>query len=149
KVLAIGTEVAKMLFPPGENPIGKWVDITGIPYKVVGIFEDQGDEGEARSIYVPISTAQTAYGGGERVHALALTTGDASLEESQAMFDKIRNLLYERYHVAPDDRRALRMFNFYESYQRIMNLFVGIEVFVWVVGIGTIIAGIVGVSNIM
>src|SRR5690606_4750094 len=50
KVLAIGTEVAKMLFPPGENPIGKWVDITGIPYKVVGIFEDQGDEGEARSI---------------------------------------------------------------------------------------------------
>jgi putative ABC transport system permease protein len=149
KVLIIGTEVAKMLFPPGQNPIGEWVDVSGIPYKVVGIFEDEGDEGEARSIYIPISTAQTAYGGGKQVHALALTTGDATLEESQAMFTKVKDLLYERYNIAPEDRRALRMFNFYESYQRIMNLFVGIEVFVWVVGIGTIIAGIVGVSNIM
>lgn len=149
KVLTIGTEVAKMLFPPDVNPIGEWVDVTGIPYKVVGIFEDEGSEGEARSIYIPISTAQTAYGGGERVHALALTTGDVTLEASQAMFAKIRDLLHEKYHIAPDDRRALRMFNFYESYQRIMNLFVGIEIFIWVVGIGTIIAGIVGVSNIM
>lgn len=149
KVLTIGTEVAKMLFPPGENPMGQWVDVAGIPYKVVGIFADEGSDGEARSIYIPISTAQTAYGGGERVHALALTTGDATLEESQVMFDKIRDLLYEKHNIASADRRALRMFNFYESYQRIMNLFVGIEIFIWVVGIGTIIAGIVGVSNIM
>ncbi len=149
KVLAVGTEVTRMLFPPDEDPIGKWVDVMNIPYKIVGVFEDEGNEGEARSIYIPISTAQTAYGGGERVHALALTTGDATLEESQTMFAEIKDLLYERYNIAPEDKRALRMFNFYESYQRIMNLFVGIEAFVWVVGIGTIIAGIVGVSNIM
>ena len=148
KVVAIGTDVATTLFANNE-PLGKWIDVGGTPYKVVGTFKDEGREGEAKTIYIPISTAQTAYSGGDEVNTIALTTGDATLEETQAMHTQIKNLLFDKYTIAPDDPSALRINNFYEAYQRVMSLFAGINIFIWAVGIGTIVAGIVGISNIM
>ena len=148
KVVAIGADVATTLFGNGD-PLGQWIDVGGIPYKVVGTFKDEGQEGEAKVIYIPISTAQTAYSGGDEVNTIALTTGEATLEETQAMHTQIKNLLFDKYTIAPDDPSALRINNFYEAYQRVMSLFAGINIFIWAVGIGTIIAGIVGISNIM
>jgi putative ABC transport system permease protein len=116
---------------------------------VVGVFEDQGGEGELRRIYIPISTAQLVYHGGSRVHQIMFTTGAASLEESDAMAQRSRQVLSERHDISPLDRRALQVNNNQVQFRKLMDIFDWIRAFVWLVGIGTLFAGIVGVSNIM
>lgn len=148
KVTAIGTKVVETLFE-GEDPIGKWIDVNGIKYKIVGVYEDEGGENEVRTIYIPISTAQMAYGGANKVHQIMLTTGDASVKESKIMQEQIAGMLSERHRYSPEDPRAVNIFNAVETFQQFLNLFLGIEIFLWIVGLGTITAGIVGVSNIM
>jgi putative ABC transport system permease protein len=149
KVTAIGTKVVEALFEEGVDPIGKWINVNGILYKVVGIYEDEGGENEVRNIYIPITTAQMVYGGGDRVNRIMFTVGDASVKEATAMAEQATNILSERHVFSPDDPRAIFVQNAVEFYQRFLNLFTGIKAFLWVVGIGTIVAGIVGVSNIM
>nr|WP_279382641.1 ABC transporter permease [Acanthopleuribacter pedis] len=148
KVAVIGNRVVDTLFKQ-TDPIGQWIDINGIQYKVVGVFTDVGGVGEQRMIYIPITTGQAAYGGANRIHRLMFTMGDADLEESKRIEQNVRNLLAERHVYSPDDPRAIRLFNHVENYQRFLQLFQGIALFIWIVGIGTIIAGIVGVGNIM
>ncbi len=148
KVTAIGTQIVETLFEQ-EDPIGKWIDVNGIKYKVVGIYDDHGGENEVRNIYIPISTAQMAYGGGNRVHQIMFTTGDATVAESKQMEAQLLNVLTRRHNFSPEDERAIRIQNSVEFFQKFMDLFAGIKLFLWVVGFGTIIAGIVGVSNIM
>ena len=148
KVTAIGTEIVESLFE-NEDPIGKWIDVNGIKYKVVGIFKDEGGENEVRTIYIPISTAQMAYGGGNDVHQIMFTTGDASVAESKVMEAQVLDILSSRHTFSKEDERAVRIWNTVEFFQRFQDLFMGIKLFLIVVGLGTIIAGIVGVSNIM
>jgi putative ABC transport system permease protein len=148
KVTVIGTKVVEGLFGE-EDPIGKWIDVRGIQYKVVGVFEDEGGDNELRRIYIPISTAQIAYGGTNQLHQIMFTTGDASVEEANAMVEEVRELLARQHQFDPTDERAVFIWNSVENYQRFVSLFLGIRIFLWIVGIGTIIAGIVGVSNIM
>jgi putative ABC transport system permease protein len=116
---------------------------------VIGVFEDQGGEGELRRIYIPISTAQLVYHGGSRVHQIMYTTGAASLAESHAMAKRTREVLAERHHFDPNDRRAAQISNNLAQFRKLMDIFDWVRTFVWVVGIGTLFAGIVGVSNIM
>ncbi len=149
KVAVIGSEVVTSLFEPGTDPNGKWIDIAGILYKVVGTFKDEGSEREQQVIIIPISTTQMAYNGGNRVHMLMFTVGDASVEESTVMGDKAKDLLIEHHKFSPDDERAVHMWNNLENFQRFKDLFGGINIFIWIVGMGTIVAGVVGVSNIM
>ncbi|ACY16022.1 ABC transporter permease [Haliangium ochraceum] len=149
KVAVIGIEVAEFLFAEGEQPLGQWIAINGIQYRVVGVFEDEGGEGELRKIYIPISTAQMAYGGAETIHQLMFTVGDATAEESRAIEEAVRASLAERHHFDPEDQRALRIRNSVENFEQISGIFRAIELFVWFIGAGTIGAGIVGVSNIM
>jgi putative ABC transport system permease protein len=148
KVAVIGKPIAAFFFDDGK-PLGKWLGINGIPYQVVGVFEDYGADREMQQIYIPISTAQLAYGGGDHIHHLMFTVGDASVAESRAIEDSVRELLANRHQFSPKDKRALRVRNNLESFQEINDVFKGIEIFVWFVGLGTIVAGIVGVSNIM
>jgi len=147
KVTAIGENVAEALFKE-EDPIGKWIDVRGIKYRVVGVYEEEGDE-ETRRIYIPLSTAQLAYGGTNSIHYIMYTVGNASVAESKEMVDQSRQLLSDRHLFDPTDERAVNIWNNVENFQRFVSLFAGIKLFLWVVGIGTIIAGIVGVSNIM
>ncbi|GAB4564051.1 MAG: ABC transporter permease [Haliangiales bacterium] len=148
KVAVIGVEVAKFLFDD-DDPLGRWIAINGIQYRVIGVFEDEGGEGELLKIYIPISTAQMAYGGSDAIHQLMFTIGDADAEASAAIEDQVRTLLAQRHHFAPDDSRALRVRNNVERFEKINQIFTGIELFVWLIGAGTILAGIIGVSNIM
>jgi len=148
KVAVIGDLVAEYLFQ-GADPMGEYINIDGILYKVVGIFEDVGSEGERQMVYVPISTAQAAYAGGERVHNIMFTVGDAGIEETEAMTVQVRELLAERHRFDPDDPRAVRVRNNLENYQQVQQIFFFIGTFIWIVGVGTVAAGIVGVSNIM
>ena len=148
KITVIGLNVVKKLFK-NEDPIGEWIDINGIKYKVVGIYKDLGHEWEMDWIYIPITTAQMAYNGANRVHQIILTTGNANLDKSNTMAANIKDLLVERHIFSPDDSRAITVQNFNEVFQRYLNMITGIKAFIWLVGLGTIAAGIVGVSNVM
>lgn len=148
KVAAIGTKVVEGLFGE-EDPIGKQIDVKGIMYTVVGVFKDAGNEGEVRRIFIPISVAQLTYEGTNQLHQIMFTTGDANVEESNIIKQNVIALMSQRHKFAPEDSRALYIWNNVEEFQKFRSLFNGIQVFVWIVGLGTIIAGIVGVSNIM
>jgi putative ABC transport system permease protein len=148
KVAVIGPAVKTALFDDADA-IGEMINIRGVNYQVVGMFEDQGGQGELRRIYIPISTAQLVYHGGSRVHQIMYTTGAATLAESEAMADQTRHVLAERHHFDPNDRRAVQISNNLAQFRKLMDIFDWIRTFVWMVGTGTLFAGIVGVSNIM
>jgi putative ABC transport system permease protein len=148
KVAVIGPAVSTALFG-GMQPLGETLNIRGVNYTVIGVFEDQGGEGELRRLYIPITTAQLVYHGGSRVHQIMFTTGSASLEQSESMAAKSRQVLSERHDIHPLDRRALSIGNNQVQFRKLMDIFDWIRGFVWLVGIGTLFAGIVGVSNIM
>jgi putative ABC transport system permease protein len=148
KVCVIGSKVREILFE-SRDPVGEYVNIRGLAYKVVGEFEDEGGENELRKIYVPISTAQLVYSQPDSIHQLIFTVGNASVEQSQAMAEQARLALAKNHGFSPNDRRALRIGNNLEQYTRITGVFHWIRIFVWAVGVGTLLAGIVGIGNIM
>ena len=148
KIAIVGEEVESELFKE-ESAIGKYVEIKKISFQIVGVFTQEEDSRELRRIYIPISTAQKVFSGQDRIHSMAFTTGQASVEQSKVMEKDVRELLSLEHTFALDDERALRIYNQLETFEKIMGLIEGIRVFVWLIGIGTIIAGIVGVSNIM
>jgi putative ABC transport system permease protein len=148
KVAVIGSKVREILFGDAD-PIGQHLNIRGLAYKVVGEFEDVGGENELRKIYLPISTAQLVYNQPDVIHGLMFTVGDASVEQSQAMAVQVRALLAKNHGFSVDDRRALRIGNNLEQFTRLTNVFRWIAAFVWAVGVGTLLAGMVGIGNIM
>ncbi|HEX6277310.1 MAG TPA: ABC transporter permease, partial [Polyangiaceae bacterium] len=148
KVAVIGDLVRTALFRE-ENPLGKYVEIRGVAYRVVGVFQDVGGEAELRKIYVPITTAQLVYNQPNVVHAMAFTVGDADARASQAMERDARRLLSERLEVAPSDLLALRTQNNLQKFAKLTAVFGWINGFVWFVGVGTMLAGMISVSNIM
>jgi len=148
KVAVIGEPVAEFLFQ-GADPLGEYIVVNGVQFKVVGAFEDTGGEGEMRKVYLPISTAQAAFNGGRQVHQIMFTVGDMSAEKSLATTARVTSLLAARHHFDPDDPSAIRVRNNLESFQEVQQIFFFLRTFIWIVGVGTVMAGIVGVSNIM
>jgi putative ABC transport system permease protein len=148
KVAVIGERVAAALFQ-GEPPIGEYLELNGVAFKVVGIFHDEGPESETEKIYVPISTAQRAFNGANRVHQFMFTTGAADLDRTEAMAATVKRKLAQRHRFAEADPRAVFVNNLNERFARFLGLMRAIRAIIWVVGIGTILAGVVGVSNIM
>ena len=149
KVCVIGKIVAEDFFKNGKEPIGEYINIKGADYKVVGVFRDEGHENEMRKIYIPITTAQRVDSANGRIHRIMATVGDASVEEATRIENKIRFLLAEQHKFAPDDEQAVYLRNGVERFQEFQMVFAFIKGFIWFVGIGSIIAGVIGVSNIM
>jgi len=151
KVAVIGRRIYDVLFERGEDPIGESIRINGVYFKVVGLFDsprsgDQGDR-DVQTIYLPFTTFQRAFNYGNVVGWFAITSQDdvpASTVERRVIA-----LLKRRHRVAPDDERAFGHFNLEEEYQEIQGIFAGINGLIWIVGIGTLAAGVIGVSNIM
>lgn len=148
KVAVLGGSVRTALLGAAD-PLGEHIDINGIPFQVVGLYSDEGSEREEEIIYLPITTAQLAFRGGQHIDQLMFSIEDPSLERSQALVEDVRNQLAERHRFSPEDERALFIRNIFEVFQRFVGLNRAIELFIWVVGLGTILAGVVGVSNIM
>jgi putative ABC transport system permease protein len=148
KVAVIGEKVRRSLFGE-QDPIGKYIQIRGLSYLVVGEFDDVGGEAELRRIYVPISTAQLIYNQPRTIHQLMFTLKTDDVARSLRSAEITRTLLTRRHDVSPDDRRAIRVNNNLERFLKTTQVFSWIRVFVWIVGIGTLLAGIVGVGNIM
>ena len=148
KVAVIGMALIDELCK-GISPLGQYVKIQGVSFKVVGIFSDDGNEREERYFYIPVYAAQQIFGGANRVDQLSFTTGDISLEESQELSEKLIQDFAHRKQFDPEDTRAINVRNVLENFQEIINIIDGITIFTWFIGFMTIIAGIVGVSNIM
>lgn len=148
KVIVIGQALINELCK-GENPMNQLVEMYGIPFKVVGIFKDDGNEREERVLYIPINTAQRVFNADNQVNNVMFTTGDVSLEESQNIVKQVTSILAQKHQFDPNDTRALYVRNQLENFQEVTNILVGVNFFIWFIGIMTIIAGIVGVSNIM
>jgi len=148
KVIVIGENIRKALFKD-EDPMGKYVKLNNVPFKVVGVSFDKKRQNE-RTAYIPVTTAQRIFNGADRVHTFAVTTKMVkTAEEAEAITERVRQDMALRHNFDPKDKRAMGSFNMLTEYIRTMKIFQAIKIFVWIIGIGTLIAGIVGVSNIM
>lgn len=151
KVAVIGTRVRDMLFERGENPIGASIEINGVYFQVIGVFQStqSGDDADrdAQTIFVPFTTFQRAFNFGDQVGWLAVISKPDV--PASAAEQKVVDLLKVRHRIAPDDVRAFGHFNLEEEYEKLRGLFKGIAILVWIVGAGTLAAGAIGVSNIM
>ena len=148
KVLVIGTAVAERLFAKGEDPVGKQVRVKDVVMKVVGVFYDKGGRGQnSERVLMPLSTMERMYGGGE-VTSNIWVRPEKGVDGFE-LEKKVLEVLKRRHDVSPQDMRGINSFNMAEPMQRVNGLFIGINVFMWFVGLGTLMAGIVGISNIM
>jgi putative ABC transport system permease protein len=148
KVVVIGKPVKEALFKE-EKPLGKYIQVSGVPFKVTGIFSDVGGDRDMQRVYIPLSTAQKVFNFGNRIFTIGIVTQDVDVETSQEMVREVRHTLAQKHKFNPEDQRAVFVWNNLEEYKKLMNLFASIRLFIWIIGIGTIIAGVVGVSNIM
>lgn len=148
KVASLGRIVYEELFK-GAPAVDEYINIAGVPFKVIGVFNDPGSDRDLQRIYIPTSAGQRVFGMGERVNSVQLMLGDATVAESYKTVAQIKSSMSDKFKFDPSDTRALFIYNSIENYQQFMDLFASIRLFVWIIGIGTIIAGIVGVSNIM
>jgi putative ABC transport system permease protein len=147
KVCVIGLPVRDALFSK-EDPLNKFLDVAGTKYKVVGTFDDPG-RGDNDRIYIPLYTAQRINNGKDYVNVIWTSTGTLSVEQTELMAKDIRKRLAKKYHFDPKDLNALGVYNNNVSYKRVMGMLTGIKIFVYIIGLLTLIAGVVGVSNIM
>jgi putative ABC transport system permease protein len=151
KVAVIGSAVRDELFAPGEAALGERLRINGVYFQVVGIFESfhDGDRGhqEVTTVYIPFTTFQQAFNYGDRVGWFGLLAKpDVSAAEMEA---QVREVLKARHRIHPNDEPAIGSWNGGEMFEKVQLLFLGIELFIWFVGVMTLLAGVVGVSNIM
>lgn len=154
KVAVISNKIYRELLQSEENPVGREIRIADLSFQIVGVYGDKGGEREEDRIYIPLSTGQRVFNGGDSLNMMFFTlkpaaTFEKTLEESVKFTDEMKTYLKQAHTVSPDDESAINTFNTLENVQRFMSLNIGIQFFFWFVGVCTIIAGIVGVSNIM
>jgi len=148
KVMVIGEDIRDALFK-NVDPIGEIIRVGDMPFKVIGVYDEKDPREGTRQGLIPIATAQKLYNAGDRIHSIALTTFDMSKSKSEKVENDIKKLLAKNHKFDPKDPRAVGIYNSLKDYIQTMNIFKAIKMFVWLIGIGTLIAGIVGVSNIM
>jgi putative ABC transport system permease protein len=153
KVAVIGLKIKQDLFKDKEA-LGEQIAINNINFKIVGVFTDPAGEREETRAYLPITTTQRAFGGGDKISNLFYIlhkkdTYEEALAESTKFSKELNQLLKSKNVVAPDDESAISVHNSVENAKQFYDLNLYIRLFFWWVGICTIIAGVVGVSNIM
>lgn len=151
KVCVIGERVYKELFEKGVNPLGEYIKISGVNFQVVGVykstFSGERAEEDTKSIFVPFTTFQKAFNYGDVVGWMSITSREGV--PVSAMEEKILEKLKVRHKVHPEDNRAFGSYNREEEFVQMNGIFNGIKGLSWFVGILTLIAGSIGVSNIM
>ncbi|MBS1635455.1 MAG: ABC transporter permease [Bacteroidetes bacterium] len=151
KVCVVSSRVLEALFTPDENPIGQYIRINGVFFKIIGtttpVGSGQAYRESANKIRIPFTTFQQAFNYGDIVGWFAvLARPDLPGEKVE---QKAIDMMKERHKISPEDMQAVGHWNMATEYDKITGLFNGIELLVWFVGIGTLMAGVIGVSNIM
>ena len=151
KVCVIGKRIYETLFPKKDDPCGKFIEINGIYYRVVGVNEATGNmsvNGQSEtSVVIPFSTMQQNYNRGNRIDMLGYTA-KKGYSISQVEKD-VERIVKQAHAIHPDDEQAVIRVNAEAMFSMMDNLFTGIRVLGWLVGLGTLLAGAIGVSNIM
>lgn len=153
KHIVIGNRVKNDLFKE-ENPLGKFIDLSGINFKVIGVFTDPGGDREEARVYIPLTTSQVVYGAGNKIRSMGFTLPkvdnyDEALAESNKFTAKLERQLKAKLLVNPLDTSGIFISNNIENTKEIYQLISAMQIFFWFVGIATLLAGIIGVSNIM
>ena len=151
KVCLIGTKVKEVLFKE-EDPCGSYIRVNGIYYQVVGVVQQRasgvniGGRSE-ESVFLPFSTMQQTLNQGDIIHFLCV----AAKPDVQMLpvINKIKSIIKEQNLIAPTDPQAVSAINLAAQFETFNNAFLGIDILIWIVGVGTLLAGIIGVSNIM
>ncbi|QIK53910.1 ABC transporter permease [Dysgonomonas sp. HDW5B] len=151
KVALIGKTVAENLFDSGQDPIGAYIRVNGIYFQVVGVIRPNskaqiGGDAET-SVYIPFSTMQKAFNQGDIIHFMGATAKEGM--SVSTLEDQIKTILKANHNIAPNDEKAVRSFNIEKEFKTFANLFLGIRTLIWIVGLGSLLSGIIGVSNIM
>jgi len=151
KVCVIGKRIYKSLFPDGGNPCGQHIQIGGIYYQVIGVDFKEGGisiNGDAsETVTIPLPVMQKIFNRGDSYDMLAMT-GKKGVKMS-LLETRIRQVMARKHQFDPTDKQALFVLNTEELFQLADNLFRGVSFLIWLVGLGTILAGAIGVSNIM
>lgn len=149
KHIVIGRLVVEDLF--GNKPaVGKYINLQGISFLVIGTFEDDGGDNEERIIYMPVTTAQSIFSNKEYIDQIRIAyKPKMNFAQTVAFSDKLTKDFKERFTVAPNDQRAIRTVNYAERRRDINQMTFVIGLMVIFIGFGSLIAGIVGISNIM
>ena len=148
KICELGVPVVEKIFGKDVNPIGKDVRINGVVLKVVGVFNDKGNNGRnAEKIYIPSTTFKNIFGSGNKISTLWLRPVEGT--DGFELEKKVIALLQKRHDVSPEDKRGVKSFNMAEPAKMVLGLFLGIKAIIWFVGLGTLSAGVIGISNIM
>lgn len=151
KVCVIGKRVYKELFPGGGDPCGKRICVDDIYYDVVGVDYSVGNmsiNGRAEtSVVVPLTLMQKAYNMGDSVGLVCVTAKPGVTMSS--ITQKMRGVIAKAHQIDPTDEKAITVFNTEVMFGMLDNLFSGVNFLILLVGIGTLLAGAIGVSNIM
>ena len=149
KVCVIGERTKKELFEKDDNPVGKFIRIDNVYFQVVGVhkynpgggFETDGD------IFIPFETFKNLYNTGDKVNWFVIAAYDNA--DVIAVEKKVKKALKRIHNVSPDDERAFGSFNLGELFNRIKGFADGMTFLSLVVGMATIIAGVIGIGNIL
>ena len=153
KVCLLGKKVYETMFEKGEDPLGKMVKVNGIYFQVVGVVRSY-NEGIGfsmatidESVILPYSTMQQVFALGDKIQMFIMVADDdipiPDIEED------ILQLIKQRHDISPTDNDAINSFSFTELFKGFKGLFMGIHILIWIVGLGTLLSGVIGVSNIM
>lgn len=152
KVCVVGKKVYEEIFHSGEDPTGQYIKLYNINFQIIGIAEPtvsgvniNGRDDEV--IAVPYTVLQQIYNSGDVVHLVGVVAQD-NVRMSQ-LEDQVKTLLKTRHNISPTDEFAMESINIEKIFNRFKMLFTGISVLIWIVGLGTLLAGVVGVSNII
>lgn len=152
KVITIAEDARKELFKD-EDPMDKWVNVNGIPFQVVGLyrFENEGEGGmmQRSPVFIPLSAAQRVFNAQRDVDQIMFSFSDATLPGAEMAEQRARHTLARLHNFDPTDERALWLDNNVENVSTFNGVFGGISAFIWFIGIGSLVAGIVGIGNIM
>lgn len=151
KVCVIGKQVYKSLFPKGGDPCGDVIRIDSVYFSVVGVNYSDGNMNvngnDQQAVFLPLSLVQQIYNRGHNVDIICVT-GKPGVVMSD-ITEKIRHVIAKAHDVAPDDEKGVMVFNTEMMFSMVDNMFRGINMLIWLIGIGTLLAGAIGVSNIM
>jgi len=151
KVCVIGEKVFEQMFDPKENPLGQYLKISGVYYQVVGLIKPettiQINGRTEESVSIPFTTMLQTYNMGNQVHFLAITAKKGV--PVSVVEDKVKEFIKKKHSIAPTDLQALNSVNIEKEFKQMSGLFLGIQILTWIVGVGTLLAGVIGVSNIM
>ncbi|GAB1309336.1 ABC transporter permease [Urechidicola sp. KH5] len=149
KIVVIGRMVEKDLF--GElSGIGKQVNVNGISFKVIGVFSDPGGDNDERYIYTPFTTIQHLYGNTDHLDGFGMTYNpEMSVDAAIAFGNRLERAMKERHFVNPNDQGAVRVNNYAEGNRDVSQFMMVLNIIILFIGIGTMVAGVIGISNIM